>query len=70
MTKPQLQLVAHDGQIIPIGGAAYLDDNQPVTVVAIHRPMDDYDAGSVTIRHIYGATEDVTPGRLGVGIDA
>lgn len=70
MVKRQPKLISHDGRPIPIGGSAYLDDNQPVTIVALRAPMDDYDAGSVTIRHSYGATEDVDPSRLGAGIDS
>lgn len=70
MPKKQPTLVDHNGHVIPIGETAYLDDNQPVTVIALTRPMDDYDAGRVTIQHSYGQTEDVDPGRLGAGIDS
>jgi hypothetical protein len=69
MPKKQPTLVTHDDRIIPVGGTAYLDDNQPVTVVSLTRPVDDYDTGRVTVRHTYGATEEVSPGRLGAGID-
>lgn len=67
---PKPQLIAYDGTVMPIGGAAYLDDNQPVIIVALTPPMDDFDSGKVTIRHLYGSIEDVSPGRLGGGIDA
>lgn len=62
MSKPTL--TTHSGTVIPIGGTATLDGNYPVTVTAIRPPHDDHDTGKVTIRYEWGATDDVTPGRL------
>ena len=61
-------LTTFSGQTVPIGGAAELDSNYPVTVVKVRPPYDDEDTGSVTIRYSWGATEDVDPARLGTYI--
>jgi hypothetical protein len=61
---PQPTLTTYGGPAIPIGGTAELDGNLPVTVTAIEPPCEEGDYGTVTIRHSWGASEDVDPVRL------
>jgi hypothetical protein len=68
---PAPKLIGYSsGTAIPVGGTAELDNNYPVTVVAIRPAIDDEDTGIVTIRYSWGSTEDVDPSRLGAYIPA
>ncbi|MCW7941669.1 hypothetical protein AAW14_06390 [Streptomyces hygroscopicus] len=65
----QARLVSYNsGDSIPVGAAAELDGNYPITVTAIHLAYDDEDTGTVTIRYEWGAVEDIDPVRLGAYI--